>query len=332
MKNILTLFIITLLFSACGADKEPLTTTPKPLPSWYVHPPQSDTGYLYEVAEGHDKKEAITHALEMMAATLSTTISSNYKSTTTTSSGVNNSYQQDVSHEVETSVNAIRISNYNVVESTQQSFRRYLVLIKSDKKVLFESLKHELDETALQLQEEEKHIKDKNVLAQLMFYKRAQQEYNTLQQTLNVMHVLNTNFDAKPYIQQAQHYHNSCDRLRTHVTFSFQNSINTKNLVPVLSSGLSKEGIKIKASEGPYHLTIRIDADIEEVKSMGFDLARAAISIQVLDHTQSVLGSNKLNITGQSTQGYRVARENVAIKLKRLVDEKGIQTILGVNF
>jgi len=332
MKNILILFIITLLFNACGADKEPLTTTPKPLPSWYTNPPQSDTNYLYEVAEGHDKKEAITNALEMMAATLSTTVSSNYKSITTISSGMSNNYQQDISHKVETSVKAIRISNYSVIESTQQSFRRYLVLIRSDKKLLFHSLKSELDETRLGLQQQEANLTNRNVLEQLQFFSDATKAYKALQQTLNVMHVLNTNFASKPYVKQAQHYTNSYNDLRAKVTFSFQSNRDAENLLPVLSTGLSDEGVLIQEREDVYHLDIILKATVEEVKSMGFDLARTAISIKVQDHTKTVLGSNKLNITGQSTQGYAVARENVAIKLKRLVDEQGIKTVLGVRF
>ena len=146
------------------------------------------------------------------------------------------------------------------------------------------------------------------------------------------MHVLNTDFDATPFIKQAQHYANSYADLRAKVTFSFQSNTDAKNLLPVLSSGLSKEKILIKESDDIYHLNVIVDAYVEEVKSMGFQLARTAISIEVIDHTKTVLGSNKLNITGQSTQGYNVARENVAIKLKRLVEAEGIARVLGVKF
>jgi hypothetical protein len=65
---------------------------------------------------------------------------------------------------------------------------------------------------------------------------------------------------------------------------------------------------------------------------MGFDLARTAISVTTQDHLGTTIGSNKLNITGQSTQGYDVAEENVAIKLKRLIDKEGIETVLGLAF
>jgi len=332
MKSLLTLFIISLLFSACSSNNEPLALTPKPLPSWYTNPPQSDEAFLYEAAEGHDKKEAIANALALLSATLSVTVSSEHNSKTTTSTGRDKRYQQDITDKVKTEVKPIHISNYSVMESTQQSFRRYLVLIKSDKRVLFNSLKSTLDETTLRLQSEEPTIDNKNVLEQLAFYSDAKESYSTLQQTLKVMHVLNADFDAAPYVKQAQHYTNSYNDLRAKITFSFTTNKDAELLLPVLTAGLNKSGMLIQNRDDAYHLSIAVNSSVEEVKSMGFDLARTAITIQVQDHTKRTLGSNKLNITGQSTQGYKVARENVAIKLQRLVDVEGIESILGVQF
>ena len=332
ITSLLLSLSIVLLFSACSSKEEPLTVAPKTLPSWYTSPLQNNHNFLYEVAEGHDKKEAIANALDMMAASLSTTVSSNYKSTTTTDSGVNESYQHNVEQKVELTVEEIRISNFSVVESVQQSFRRYLVLIKSDKSILFSSLKNELDERAHALKEQEENVQNKNVLEQLQFYNQAKEAYSTLQQTLNVMHVLNTNFDAKPYVVQAQHYTNNYNNLRANVTFSFQSNQDAKQLLSVLSSGLNKEGMHIQNRNDIYHLSIEVNANVEEAQSMDFDLARTAITISVQDQTGTTLGSNKLNITGQSTQGYNIARENVAIKLKRLVEAEGIQSILGIQF
>ena len=332
MKSLLTLFIITLLFSGCSSNNEPLVSTPKPLPSWYTNPPQSDEAFLYEVAEGHDKKEAIANALALLAATLSVTVSSEHHSKTTTSTGRDKRYQQDITDKVKTEVKPIHISNYTVLESRQQSFRRYLVLIKSDKKVLFNSLKSALDETLLRLQAQESNIGNKNVLEQLAFYSDAKESYATLQQTLKVMHVLNADFDGTPYIEQAQHYTKRYNDLRANITFSFTSNKDAEQLLPVLTAGLNKEGMSIQNRDDAYHLSISVNSSVEEVKSMGFDLARAAITIQVQDQKKSILGSNKLNITGQSTQGYKVARENVAIKLQRLVDEQGIERLLGVKF
>lgn len=332
MRTLLTLLAITFLFSGCGADKEPMAVAPKSLPSWYTHPPQSDKQYLYETAEGLDKKEAIANALDLMVSTLSVTIASEYKSHTTTRSGAIESYQKDVDNTVQTHVKAIRISNYAIVESTEQGFRRYLVLIKSDKKQLFQSLKKELDEKNTLLEAQERNIKNKNVIEQLRFYADANSYFESLSQRLNVMHVLADSFDSTPYTQVSSNYINSYNDLRSKITFGFKANSDGLNLLAPLKAGLSARELLIEERNDKNHLQIVITANVETAHSMGFDLARTAISLTTQDHLGTTIGSNKLNITGQSTQGYAIARENVAIKLNRLIEKEGIENILGLTF
>ncbi|MGB5966002.1 MAG: LPP20 family lipoprotein [Sulfurimonadaceae bacterium] len=332
MKTLLTLLAITLLFTGCGADKEPMVTAPKAMPSWYTNPPQSNNQYLYEVAEGADKKEAIAHALDLMVSTLSITIASEYKSHTTARSGAINSYQQDVDNIIQTSVKAIRISNYSVVESTEQGFRRYLVLIKSDKAQLFKSLRRELDEKITLLESQESNIQTKNVVEQLRFYKRANSDFAGIEQTLNVMNVLNKDFDSTPYIQTTSHYKKSYDDLRAKITFGFKANSDAMNLIEPIKAGLSAKQLLIQERDDDYHLRIVILAKVDTAHSMGFDLARTAINLSTKDHLGTTIGSNKLNINGQSTQGYAIAKENVAIKLNRLIEKEGIESVLGLSF
>ncbi len=305
---------------------------PKPLPSWYTNPPKSSERFLYEVAEGVDKQDAITKALNLMASTLSVTIASEYESRTTARSGSINSYQQDVENTVQADVKPIRISSYQLLESTEQSFRRHLVLIKSDRQQLFETLKKELDENIALLASQESNIQNKNVIEQLRFYREADSGFASITHTLNVMHVLNSHFDSAPYIQAADRYKSGYNDLRSKVTFGFKANRDALNLIEPIKAGLSAEQLLVQDKYDRYHLTVFIAAKIDRVQSMGFDLARTAISVTTQDHLGTTVGSNKLNITGQSTQGYDVAEENVAIKLKRLIDKEGIENILGLAF
>ncbi len=332
IKSVLILTAAILLFSGCGAEKKSMAVAPKPLPAWYTNPPQSNAQFLYEVAEGVDKKEAVANALDMMVSTLSITVASEYKSRTTVRSGAVDSYQQDVDNTVETSVKAIRISNYSVVESTEQGFRRHLVLIRSDKAQLFESLKKELDEKITLLKSQENTLKTRNVVEQLRFYSAANRDFAAIEQTLNVMNVLNSAFDSGPYLKAASRYKNGYDDLRAKITFGFSAERGAANLIAPLKAGLSARQLLILERKDAYHLRINIVANVETVHSMGFDLARTAITLTTQDHTGTTVGSNKLNITGQSTQGYAVARENVAVKLDRLVEKEGIEKVLGLQF
>ncbi len=330
MKIILLIFTL-LFFSGCGGEKKLQVAAPKPLPDWYTNPPVSDTHSLYETADGVDKKEAVTNALDAMVATLSVEIASEYKSKKSIRDGAISSYQHDVDNTVQTKVNAIRVSNYKVMESKEQGFRRHLVLIQSDKQQLFESLKKELDEKIVLLQNQERQIGDKNVVEQLRFYREANSGFATLASTLNVMNILNRGFDSAPYLKTKSHYTTRYSELLNRVTVSLASNSQADGLIAPLQAALSNKKIVIQKRQDSYHLTVHIEAEINYVHEMGFDLARAAITLTTKDHAGRTLGSNKLNIIGQSTQGNAVAKENIAIKLKRMIAKEGIEKILGVE-
>lgn len=329
MRSLLYIFVL-LLLSACSAEKE-LTVTPKTYPSWYTNPPQSDQHFLYAVAQGHDKKEALANALEQMASTLSITVASDYSSETKTQSGTTNSYQENINSRVTTQVRPLRISDYKILEYKEQGFRKVLVLIRSDKQRLFNSLKQEMDARISQLHSQEKTIADKNVLEQLRFYKEADRYFTEASQTLNVMYVLNNTFDTAPYTRQASHYAAAYRDLRSKISFTLESDAAGDALLAPLRSGLSSEGLQIADRHDRYNLTVILKADMVPAQSMGFDLARTAITITVTDTQGRILGSNKLNITGQSTQGMALARENVAVKLDALIKKEGIAKVLGIR-
>ncbi|MCJ7765208.1 MAG: hypothetical protein MUP09_04630, partial [Thiovulaceae bacterium] len=132
--------------------------------------------------------------------------------------------------------------------------------------------------------------------------------------------------------QSANRYRNGYNDLRSKITFGLHATTQGQNLIGAIKAGLSAEKLLIEERHDSYHLRILIDTRTEQANSMGFDLARSAITLTTQNHLGSTLGSNKLNITGQSTQGYAIARENVAIKLKHLIDKEGIESILGLAF
>ena len=79
------------------------------------------------------------------------------------------------------------------------------------------------------------------------------------------------------------------------------------------------------------HFNIMIKSDIQRASSYGFTLARSAISITIKDSSGAVIGSNKLNITGQSSQDFGIAKENIALKLNALIEKEGIAKVIGLQ-
>lgn len=331
MRRFISFLIIPIFFySGCFSQKEVDPSPKKTLPSWYTNPPQTTSSTLYATGEGEDAKEAISNALSMMASTLSVSIASQFSSKKIVKEGVQNSIDSIVSNEVQSDVKKIRIGYYEVLNSQEYGFRKYIVLIKSDKRKLFESLKEELDRK-FELIDGRIKQNSYNAIERLNVYKAAKADIADAPNTLTVMNVLNDSFNSKEYIDKIKSVEDGYDREISNISFSIECDEESKNLESSIKEGLSLKKLKIKNGAGEKHFKIVVASNIQRASSYGFILARSAIEITVKDYKNSVIGSSKINITGQSTQGYEIAKESVAVKLAQMIKKDGIGKILGLE-
>lgn len=331
MRIFLIFFIALLIFSGCSSKKR-VVAEAKTLPSWYINQAKSDRNTLYSVGEGEDKASAIANALSNMASTLSVSIESDFNTKSVVRDGLLTSVQNDSTSEIHSKVKKIRISDYQIINAEEFGFLKYLVEIKSDKSKLFTSLNKELSQNFSIIQRKYEDAQEFNTLKKLSIYKMHKESLGDVKNTLIVMHSLNSSFDARVYLAKVLEIENRYESLLSKITFSIDTNYDAKNLKASVANGLSLQKYKIiKKSTGKNHFNIRIVSATSEAKSYGFDLARSAISITVKDDDATVIGSNKLNLTGQSTQGYAIAKENVAVKLNAAILENGIANIIGLE-
>ena len=328
---LISLGFFILIFSGCGAQKRVVVAKKKEIPSWYEHPPKSSSSELYAVGNGRDKKSAITDALTQMISTLSVSVSSKFSAKTVVREGSMNSSNSLYTDESTNEVKSIRISNYELLESQSLGFKNYVALVKSNKKKLFESMKKEIEQDFEIIEKEKKNVAHLNMMKHLAFYEKSKESLVSLPNTLFVMSELNTAFDGDRYLSKAQAINAEYEDLLSSITFSINSNSEAKNLIASIAKGISAKKLKIVNSSGKSHFTIMIKSDIKRASSYGFTLARSAITITIKDSTGAVIGSNKLNITGQSSQGFAIAKENVAIKLNALIEKKGIAEVVGLE-
>ncbi len=330
IKNIVILILTLVLFSACGSQKR-VVVVEKKAPTWYDNPPMSDGNTFYEVGQGYTKKEAIDNALSMMISTLSVSIESKYHSKSVENQGTVENYQKTVSNEINSEVKKIRISNYEVVKAKEFGFKDYRVLVRSDKRKIFDSLKKEIDQKFSMIEKRSKSIKKQNAIKQIRFYKEAVKSIADIPDTVIVLNSLHSKFSGEDYLDKYQKVNDTYQNLLNSISFSIKTNAEAKNLKDPISDALSAKKFQIKNAKGSSHFTVSVNSKIDRAKAYGFDLARSAIIIKVKDFRGTIIGSNKLNIIGQSTQGYSIAKENVAIKFKAKIEKEGIEKVLGLE-
>ncbi len=330
IKKITILILTLLLFSACGAQKR-VVVVEKKAPTWYDNPPLSDSNTLYEVGQGYTKKEAIDNALSMMVSTLSVSIESKYHSKSVENQGSVENYQKTVSNEINSEVKKIRISNYEVVKAEEFGFKDYRVLVKSDKRKIYSSLKKEMEQKFSFIDKRSKDIQKLNAIKQMRYYKKAKESVADVPDTLTVLSSLESRFNPDKYLDKLQKVQRKYEQLLNSISFSIKTNSDARNLKDPIRDGLAQKKYQIKDAKGSSHFTITVTNKIQKAKAYGFDLARSAIAINVKDYRGSIIGSNKINIIGQSTQGYEIAKESVAIKFQAMIEKEGIENILGLK-
>ena len=329
MKLLYIILSIILFVSGCANQKERVVVKEKSLPSWYMQPPASNAQEMYGVGEGKDRQEALSNALSSLLATLSVSISSKYSAKSVVREGSINSNESTYINETQSEVKKIRISSYEVLESAKLGFKRYAVLIKVDRMKFFKTLQKEIDQEFALVSAWERNRAAKNALMQLAFYDKTLQRLSDLQNRLIVMSVLNEHFQSQPYLQKYEKLRNKRDKLLRSITFWVE--ADYQPLRGPIEKGLSSKKFKIKNLQNAYHFTISINSNMQKANSYGFYIARAQINIATKDNRGNILATNSLNITGQSSQSYAIAKQDVAKKLNKLIAKEGIAKILNLD-
>ena len=320
-----------LFFSGCLSKKEIDISLKREYPSWYINPPQTTKTTLYAVGEAESRDAAVMDALNMMASTLSVSISSQFNSKKIVKAAERESVESTVSNEIQSSVKKIRISHYELLEAKELGFRKYIVLIKSDKKKLFESLKTEINQKFELADKELETLNSYNVIRELSIYKKVINNFLDVPNMLIIMNVLDDSFNAKDYLNRVKILNRGYEKLLSSISFSIVAREESKNLISPISHGLNVKKLQIKNIIDDKHVVIFIKSDIQKVLAYGFILARSAIEISIENNKGTVIGSNKLNIVGQSIHSYEAAKEGIAIKLNDMIKKEGVGKVLGLD-
>lgn len=330
MKILTSILIAIFILNGCGSSKR-VAIEKKELPSWYLNPAKTTQKTLYALGEGKDKNEAVTNALNAMVSTLNVSISSEFNSRTVVKEGDEESYKSTSISDISSKVEKIRISNYEIVNYSEFGFENHLVLIKSDKAKLFSSLQKELEQKFLVIKNKEIEAKNFKAIKELAIYKENLESTFNVENIVAVMGSLKYGFDGSRYIKKVQDIKNRYENLLSKISFSVNCNPDSLRLKPVIIDGLSSSGYSIKNGSGKNHFNVYVESETIESSAYGFDIARSAIFISVKDSNGVIVGSNKLNITGQSTQGKRYAKESVAMKLNTMLKRDGVANILGLD-
>jgi hypothetical protein len=295
MKKFIFLFSFLFLVG-CGSNNV-YVSKPKPIPSWYLNPPQSTQQFVYVTGSGIDKKEAILNALSNFISRYSITISSDFETKSESFGG--GLYNKNSVNNIKATVKKFEVSNYDVIKARQYSFDKFFVLVRVDINKLYQNVKNSLDNRFKEYKKEYHLISSENPLNKLIDLNKLYSKIKEEKNYISILKVMNNNFNEEPYLSFINKVKNRLYSLKNsiHIEIDSDNNIFAEDVKKYLIN----KGIKIGRSD------IKLEININKRNSYSFvKLVTYQIYINV-KYKNNIIGNNffKVVTTQNSTvNGY----------------------------
>lgn len=320
------LTIVALLFIGCGGSQQP---QPISYPTWYLNPPAHNGSSLYGVGDGTDINSAKNSALNAIAASLSVTLSSEFKKSESSKNinGNENTYKS-VQNTIKTQVKEIEFSSYQVIQN-QVTQNKVLVLVEVSRALLLQKQKEKLDRYSKELNDENKNISKQAVFKQSFLYSKQFSKAQRLKSLALLCKTIDSNFNPKTSLQQVANIQTAHNVAINKTKVSISASTEAKVFVDILKEGLNKAGIRTVTSKANTHIHLKNSFQLDEI--YGFKIAKATLSISSKDRAEKTIATASLKFSGKSRYDYKKAKANSASILDKKIKKEGIYTLLGIQ-
>lgn len=317
---------IALFFLGCLGGAQPQVAS---YPSWYLNPPQNNGSSLYGIGEGRNLDSAKASALSSISASLSITVSSEFKKDESSSSynGNENTYRSAINR-VKAEVKAIEFNDYQVIQNQMLS-NKILVLVEVSRSKLFYAQEDKLKRFSNELSAEEKNIAKHSPLKQAFLYEKSLAKTEKLKSLTLLAKTINSGFHTRPYLEQAlkvkQNREDALSKTKVSITAGAQ----AKVFIDALKEGLNKAGIKTVSKHANTNIHIKNRFQTDEI--YGFKIAKSTLSLSTLDAKNKTIATRTMTLNGKSRYDYDKAKNNAAHLLSKKITEEGIFTLLGIE-
>jgi TusA-related sulfurtransferase len=285
MKKLL-FFLSLFLLIGCAEHKVHVSSKPKPIPNWYLNPPQGNKNIVYVSGSGINKKQAVLNALSNFISRYSVTISSNFESKVKSfGSGL---YNKHSVKEIKATVKQFEVSNYKVVKAEQYSFDKFFVLIKVDINKLYENVKNKLDNRFVDYKNQFNSIIKENLLKQFIELNKLYSKLKQKEDYIFILKIMNKNFNEKKYLAFINKVKNRLYTVKNNLYI--QVISNNKSISEDIKKYLTDKGIKLGKSD----IKIKINVN-KKISTNYIQLTTYNIHINV-EYKNEIIGSNYFKI------------------------------------
>lgn len=327
----IALLSLSFLFVFIGCKEKHIE--PISYPSWYLNPPVADSSYLYGEGEGFDKKSALDAGLNAIASKLSVSVESSFenrKNIYRTDS--TQSYSQEVTRSIKSSVEKITFNNYEI-NKIENIGGKLALLVRVDKNLLFKRKKAEFDSLNRVLKRSFQDLKREDPISRLKKFKNFNKKTQEGKNLAFLLNTLNTNFSIDKSLKTYEEYAEEEKRTKSQIRVYIQTDTRSKLLVEPIKVALNREGIQVISQKNSFQdlIVLKITSRDKRAKAMNFFVVKKSVNIELLNHKNTTVSSNKLTLVGKSTLDKKQSDESASRNFAKEISQRGILKILGLD-
>lgn len=302
------------------------------MPTWFLSPPSDDDSALYGVGDGQSREAATESALSNLAGKLGTDIQAHSRLISTRYASAYRYNEEVNQHTVEATIRKITLNQYQLVESKQIGYQRFVALVRSDKRLLAASLQKALDERVSRYETAQKALSSAPGLRRLQFFEKEQLELGRFRNNLAALSTLRGTLTSV----RDRHYRHYINDVITGLAVARQETVFHIHANPgpeyirkALEDRVLQAGFKIAQSPAEATDVIHLITSLEASSAYGLTVLRQQIQLNLSEDGQP-LGGNLLSIKGQGVS-QKQAHQDLSESLKKQLQRRELKNVLGIE-
>lgn len=307
---------ITGLFLFYGCAQNTQNTI---VPSWYYENYQNSPIYLKASGEGVSLEEAKNNALASISSSIIVNISGTIEKNTQSSGDF---YQKNIKSDIKSELAKIKFTNV-VVEKQEFNGQKFYVLVRINKRELFDSLNGDLNAFLIEMEKSFENSKKYIDLEKIAILQNIMNNIKGALTKVEILTALNNDFNGAMIVQKMQSYSEALEFEKSNLKFSLESD----NAVfgDYAKKIINENQFKIDQES---NLKIKVNTSSTYSNSMGWEIVKSVTTFQVF-YGQKLLKTKIVNSLGRSSTSRQNALANSA---KNFYDEFGSSNFASVLF
>ena len=276
---------------------------------------------------GKNRDASIKLALTDMISKLGIKIESTYESNEQLK---HNYATKTIKNQVKSSIAAIKINNYNVVESERISYNQFAVLLKTDKLKLASSLKETLDRKRTELLTSLSAVQESNILTKYNTTEKVAQDAKVLLSDVLIIKEIDPTYSGVSALDFIENVNTTFIMIKKELNFKVSGDKESSEFVTVFENHLTKSGYTLSQQANANTVKIQVSTSINRTNSSSIKIVIFDIKVKAINASEQIGGKTliiKLRKSGNMTTLYK----NAAIQFSNELKGQDINALLQIK-